>query len=785
MHLLINLLCVIVICDRTQYLERESRGKASMCEWQIRSTQEETEMESSLYFPVEDACSGELDLTSENPQAEQIKGQLQKHLEKVIIPFQHEEGSPCACQSDGTWLFHYIKDESNNRDCSKRTCAELAIESMNPDMVKQRTCPKGQCPTPAGALLLTHHQFLREPIGVTWGTPCDAEAGQHPELFKEVKEDKTPEMVEAPNNEALIAVLKKIYELLEVTTQDLTALVALVPPGGGESNLDRVVESQLTEKTQKVLCIPYLNAFTTELKNDPKETPPSEFYFNGCNGAKSIVIWLTEQRRSEKVYKYIKDWISLKLDDTITECCKKISADEPDQEIDERLGDAETRCGFSETICQRFRIQTITFFGSEEEDRLEVDVENPEVPHNKLEGEGEYCVSNDDIPKYAVPILSPKKGSEIETLWGPDIDQAVRDRVSAKKIANDNTGIRIQKCGCCSKTDNKWTGSRYCANKDHPYGYTQKECTNLRRNVVVETPDEDTFVRRKTIVFERRFSDVSLGDLSLKSQTSEEDRIFFQDTLDTVDKDLGDIPVRIYKENAAHLQKMFDYMGLLRAFDCEIPALNDPIWTEKEASQPELKRLKEALHKEPKLLNLMKKLLKKGSKKCAKIGVCLPAFGYFTDIKTAAAQNQGSKLPPGTPIVAYEKCGCCALNGDAETGNFDPPTGTLNKCEAKKTKGYVPQACMRTKAFWKAAGYTKANEKAERYDEFAKLYKNINIAESKFDFSLKTWQAQKEKPKKENVFQKFTQTEIQSIKFEKLYDLWKEKEEFKNAIKQV
>jgi len=249
MHLLINLLCVIVICDRTSYLERDSRTKSSMCEWQIRSTQEEKYLESSLYFPAEGACEGELDLTSENPQVEQIKGQLQKHLEKVIIPFQHEEGSPCACQSNGQWLFHYIEDKSNNRDCSTRTCAELAIESMEPDMVKKEICSKGQCPTPTGALLL--NQFLREPTGVTWGTPCDAEAGQHPELFKEVKEDKTPEMVESPNNEALIAVLKKIYELLEVTTQDLTALVALVPPGGGESNLDRVVESQLTEKTQK------------------------------------------------------------------------------------------------------------------------------------------------------------------------------------------------------------------------------------------------------------------------------------------------------------------------------------------------------------------------------------------------------------------------------------------------------------------------------------------------------------------------------------------------------
>jgi len=624
---------------------------------------------------------------------------------------------------------------------------------------------------------------------VTWGTPCDAEAGQHPELFKEVKEDKTPEVVEAPNNVALIAVLKRIYELLEVTTQDPTALVALVPPGGGESNLVNVVESQLTEKTKKILCIPYLNGFTTELENDPKETPPSEYYFNGCNSAKSIVIWLTEQRRSKKVYKYIKDWISLKLDYKITECCKKIrGADEPDEQIDQRFGDEDMRCGFSEATCQRFRIQTITFVDSEVEVDINVDVDVPKVPHKKLEDNEDYCVSNDDIPGYALTIKGPKKGLEIETLWGPDVDQEVRDRVSTKKITNVNAGIRLQKCGCCSKTNKEWRESQLCANTGFDYGYTEEECTT--RGVVVKQPDEDTIVRRRTLMLERRFSDVSIGDLkslSLSSQKSEEARVALQDTLDTVNEDLGIIPVRIYKENAAQLQKLFDYMALLKDFECEIPALNDPRWeqltSKGDAKGKALKKLKKHLEKDGKLLALMKKIVKKDPQKlCIKVGVCLPSLGYFTDIKTAAKQGQDQKLPPGTPIVAYEKCGCCALKGDDEIGIFEPPSERRNICEdSKKTKGYVPQACMKTKTFWKAAGMVPKDDK----DTFAAKYKNIQQVEAIFDFSLKRWQAQTSKPKSENSAFGFSQTEMQNIKFGKLYNLWKEDEEFKDAIAQV
>jgi len=243
---------------------------------------------------------------------------------------------------------------------------------------------------------------------------------------------------------------------------------------------------------------------------------------------------------------------------------------------------------------------------------------------------------------------------------------------------------------------------------------------------------------------------------------------------------LGDIPVRIYKENAAHLQKFSDYMALLKEFDCEIPELDDSRWDQKEeefkskggaeyAKRKALKKLKTHLQNDGKLLALMKKVVKKYSQKCIKVGVCLPTFGYFTDIQTAFG-------------VAYEKCGWCALKGDDEIGIFEPPSERRNICEdSKKTKGYVPQACMKTKTFWKAAGMVPKDDK----DTFAAKYKNIQQVEAIFDFSLKRWQAQTSKPKSENSAFGFSQTEMQNIKFGKLYNLWKEDEEFKDAIAQV
>jgi len=207
MHLLINLFCVTVLCDRTQYLERDFHAKSSMCEWKIQSTPDTQTLESSLYFPTGDACEGDVELTGGGVELTGELEQLQKKIEKVIIAFQHEDGSPCACQSDGQWLFHYIKDEAQERDCSRRTCAKLAIYSLKPERVTKQMCSQEQCPTPAGALLLS--PLLQEPDGVTWGTPCDAQFGHHPEKMEEVKENDAPETVQAPNNEALIAVLKK------------------------------------------------------------------------------------------------------------------------------------------------------------------------------------------------------------------------------------------------------------------------------------------------------------------------------------------------------------------------------------------------------------------------------------------------------------------------------------------------------------------------------------------------------------------------------------------------
>jgi len=555
--------------------------------------------------------------------------------------------------------------------------------------------------------------------------------------------------------------------------EDPTPLVALVPTGGEFKLAD--VQSELNQKAKAFLCIPYLNGFTSELENekDSKATPPKEYYFNGCNGANSIIIWLIEQRRSDEVYNYIKDWIS-PYDPSLSECCTKVPKEginEPDaDDIDLRLQDAENmRCGFSTGLCNRFQIQTVTFSDSIEQDAVEFK-DNSGV----LEDEAQYCVAANDIPRIAGKIETTMSGKDIEALWGSDIDQKIRDRVKMKKVTSDGP-----ECGCCNK-NRKWRASQNC-DTDFDYGYTPEECQNR-----VNQPDEeDHIVRTQIIRKKQRYEDIVMNDLKLTSQRSSlsQDAFNFEETMKTVKEDLGNIPVRIYRENAKNLQKFFDTMALFKHFDCKILPFDHPKWQEKADEHEEIRELRSLLVLDTNkwLLDLMSRLIdNKGQ--CMKIGVCLPVRGFFTDIKTAARQNN-KKLPPGTPIVTYSKCGCCKLSGPDHGKIFKPfkEFDEHNSCgkDQAMTKGYVAQSCMRTTIFWKFLQESKPRDKLVTN----KKRKNIEQVESAFDVALKSWQSMT--PSEEYSAYGYTQHEITEIRDGKMAELWKEGDEFKDAIKKM
>jgi len=120
------------------------------------------------------------------------------------------------------------------------------------------------------------------------------------------------------------------------------------------------------------------------------------------------------------------------------------------------------------------------------------------------------------------------------------------------------------------------------------------------------------------------------------------------------------------------------------------------------------------------------------------------------------------------------------LSADDEEHIFQPFGETLNSCPDKKTKGYVPQACMRTKTFWKVLAMGDPNR------QIANKMKHIQQLETSFDNALRTWQRN---PTQEsaghNTAFGYTQKEISDIKFKKLPKLWEEDRVFENAIQNL